>query len=136
MLEIFIPLILILTGFPMSKIQFLFDSTARELAPGVYSDGGSERLIINKNVVNPAGDAELEARDESILADQRRRNLQSIFDFNIDEDQDEDEIEDSVDRPDQETDEEESNPEPEPVDNGGSIFNFGTTENENEETDG
>ena len=61
MLEIFIPLILLLTGFSFSKIQFIFASEPREVSPDFY-DGEVHRLMINKNVVNPPSDVELEER--------------------------------------------------------------------------
>lgn len=55
MLEVFIPLVLILSGFSMSKIQFLFESEPRVLSTEMYGPG-IERVLVNKNIVNPAFD--------------------------------------------------------------------------------
>lgn len=62
MMEIFIPLVLILTGFTMSKIQFLFESEPRELSTDMYGPG-IERIIVNKHVINPADDQVLKERN-------------------------------------------------------------------------
>ena len=66
MLEIFIPLILILAGFSMSKIQFIFASEPVKLSPDLYGTD-SERILINKHVANPPSDVDLEERDPSIM---------------------------------------------------------------------
>ena len=68
MLEVFIPLILILTGFSISKIQFLYESPPRELTPKVFGDG-IERILVNQHIINPFSDAVVEARDSQILAE-------------------------------------------------------------------
>ena len=69
MLEIFIPLVLVLSGFYMSKIQLLYHSEPFELSPNNFGDS-SERIILNDNVINPASDAILQDRDEFITVDE------------------------------------------------------------------
>ena len=69
MLEIFIPLALVLSGFYMSKIQLLFESDPYDLSTDLFGDE-SERLLVNRHVINPAPDAILTERDEETLLDE------------------------------------------------------------------
>ena len=155
MLEIFIPLVLVLTGFSISKIQFFFESPPRELTPAVYGDS-IERILVTQNVVNPGSDAILQERDQDILAEwqqaevvNERRELGSIFDFDkdadiVDEDEEEPEVveEELPEEVDPETtdvpaeDDKEEEPEEEEEEKGGSIFDFDIDDESPDENDG
>jgi hypothetical protein len=81
MLEILIPLILLLTGFSLSKIQFVFESKPRALTPDLYGSG-IERIILNKQVVEPPSDAELINRNVDLTG--RDLGEEDIFDLSSD----------------------------------------------------
>ena len=87
----------------MSKIQLMFESSPQQLSPSLFGDE-SERIIVNKIVANPASDLILEERPKDITlsekelsglgkrdlqAAEEERDLQSIFDFNINDKVDE-----------------------------------------------
>ena len=67
MLEVFIPLLLLLTGFSVSKVEFVYSSEPRELSPTYYGDQ-VQRILVNEKVANPAVDAELEERTITVSA--------------------------------------------------------------------
>jgi hypothetical protein len=68
-MEIFIPLSLILLGFSISKIQLLFEAQPYELSPSLFGEG-AERIILNRQVINPPSDVILEPRDPYITMDE------------------------------------------------------------------
>lgn len=87
----------------MSKIQLMFESSPQQLSPSLFGDE-SERIIVNKIVANPASDLILEERPKDITLSEKElsglgkrdlqaveeeRDLQSIFDFNINDKVDE-----------------------------------------------
>ena len=49
LLELFIPVLLIIVGFSLSKLNFFYDSSSRELSTSIFDK--RQRILVNKDIV-------------------------------------------------------------------------------------